>query len=417
MLNAVTTRIVEIEHGRLSGFTGNYDAYQKHRALLNEQQEAAFARQQRHIAKEERFIERFRYKNTKATQVQSRIKRLDKLERVDAPMSEQGTASFNLGEVVRSGAVVLDAQGLTMGFDDVPLYSDVTFQVTRGERVGIVGPNGSGKTTLLRQIAGHLEGLDGKAVLGHKVTLGYYDQHHEAMNPKADVFGEISATRPDMKPEEVRSFMGRFLFAGEDVFKPIPSLSGGELSRVALAKLILGGANLLLLDEPTNHLDIASREALEPALAEFAGTLVVVSHDRALIDRLVDKLIVIENGRTEMHLGNYSQYRERKGGGALAEVGAETDDVLKIRREKKKKPNKRKQDDRERRARRRELESVERDIAAMEETLADLESQFSQVDPADYETAQRLKNDYDGMKTDLTELYSEWETLADELAE
>lgn len=415
MLNAVTTRIVEVERGELRGFTGNYDAYMANKALQTEQQQKAFERQQEHVEKEERWINRFRYKASKASQVQSRIKRLDKLERVDAPDSEASAARFSLGEVVRSGTVVLEAKGLSKAYGDLRLYENVAFQVERGERVGIIGPNGAGKTTLLRHLAGELDACGGVVTLGHKVRLGFYDQHHEGMNPAGDVFSEIAQTRSDMTPVQIRTFLGRFLFTGQDVFKPIPALSGGERSRVAIAKLILEGANVLLLDEPTNHLDIASREALESALETFPGSIVMVSHDRALIDRLATKLIILEHGRTQVHLGNYSHYRWKRAETVSAEERKSTDEVLRIRRGKK--PARDKATQKERRKQRNQLEDLERDIAEIEEMITEIEGRFPTLDPADFEAGRQLTAEYDGLKKDLGEMYQEWERLAGELAE
>ena len=415
MLNAVTNRIVEVERGELRGFTGNYDAYMANKTLLQEQQQKAFDRQQDFVEKEERWINRFRYKASKASQVQSRIKRLDKLDRVDAPESESSAARFSLGEVVRSGAVVLEAKGLSKAYGELRLYENVSFQVERGERVGIIGPNGTGKTTLLRHLAGELDACSGSVTAGHKVRIGFYDQHHEGMNPAGDVFSEIGQTRPDMTPVQIRTFMGRFLFTGEDVFKPISALSGGERSRVAIAKLILEGANVLLLDEPTNHLDIASREALESALEEFPGSLVLVSHDRALIDRMVTKLVILEHGHTETHLGNYSHYRWKRADSAPQAGGKSTDAVLKIRRTKKTARDKASQQ--ARRKRRNRLEDLERDIAEVEELIDTIEGRFAALDPADFAATQELKAEYDGLKQDLSDMYEEWERLAEETFE
>ncbi|MBN2307619.1 MAG: ABC-F family ATP-binding cassette domain-containing protein [Candidatus Hydrogenedentes bacterium] len=424
LLNAAVRRVVEVERGALAGFTGTYDDYAGHKALLRQQQEEAFDRQQEFIAKEQRWIERFRYKSTKARQVQSRIKRLEKLERVDAPPPDASSARFSLGGVVRSGQVVLDASGLSKAYGDLCLYHDLDLQIERGERIGIVGPNGSGKTTLLRHLAGRLPDAAGVARPGHKVELGFYEQHHESVNAAVDVFTEIRNTRPDMLPEEVRSFMARFLFTGEDVFKPIAALSGGELSRVAIAKLILGGANVLLLDEPTNHLDIASREALEEALAAYPGTIILVTHDRALIDRLVTRLVVIENGAASVHLGNYADYvralqnRAAQASPAAPPEEAAANDIMRIRRrkaDKGKRPKDRERLNRQRK-RRQALEQLEEDIAALEETIVALEHQFPCLDPDDFERARTLKAEYEGMKGDLAEMYAEWERLADEMS-
>lgn len=415
-LAAVTERILELEHGSIQSYTGNYEDYARAKALQRDQQQRAFERQQEFIEKEEKWINRFRYKATKAAQAQSRLKRLDKLERVEAPARDAASVKFGLGQVVRSGERVLEAVGLSMAYGGLCLYKDLSFSIERGERVGVIGPNGAGKTTLLRQLAGRLPDAGGRVALGHKVTVGFYDQHHEDMDRNSDVFTEISRARPGLLPEQVRTFMGRFLFTGEDVFKPIRALSGGELSRVAIAKLILKGANLLLLDEPTNHLDIASREMLEEALGEYPGTIVMVSHDRALIDRLVNKLIIIERGAATVHLGNYSHYRWKRADETAEAAPRSTAEVLKIRREANKKPRDKKEQEKVRRKQRTQLEDLERDIAGVEEMIASIEVKFTTLNPADYEAARTLNEEYEGLKRDLGEMYREWERLAEELS-
>ncbi len=412
MLDAVAQTIVELERGVLHKFTGNYASYLEQKALLTEQQQAAYDRQKDHIRKEESWIKRFQYKATKAKQAQSRMKRLEKIERVESPKAEVRIARFSMGEVHRSGALVLEARGLGVSYDDLRLYKDVSFQVQRGERVGIIGPNGAGKTTLLRQIANKLGHGEGTITLGSKVKFGFYEQNHESMNPANDVLTEVHTARPAWKPEQIRTFLGSLLFTGDDAFKPVGSLSGGELSRVAMAKLILGDANLLLLDEPTNHLDIASREALEGALADYAGTLILVSHDRALIDRLVDKLVVIQNGACEVHLGNYSHYRWKQGTPAETKA-ANTDAVLKIRRDGPAKKDQ-KSHDRAQRQWRRKVEAVERDIEAKEAALQDRGARFAEVAPTDYVRLQELQAEHDALQAELRALYSTWETLSEE---
>jgi ATP-binding cassette subfamily F protein 3 len=339
MLNAVAERVIELERGEVRSYKGNYDGFVEAKALWIEQQQAAYERQQDHIRKQMVFIDRFRYKATKSRQVQSRLKQLDKLEVIENPVEDNSKAKFNLGEIVRSGALALEAKGLTMGYGDLPLYSNVSFTVERGERVGIIGPNGAGKSTLLRQIAGKIKGLAGEVTLGNKTVMAYYEQNHESVNPVADILSEVHSAKTEWKPEQVRTFLGRFLFTGDDVYKKIGTLSGGELSRVAMAKMILSGPNLIMLDEPTNHLDIVSREALEEAISEFPGSVIVISHDRTLIDRLVDKLIIIENGSGSVHLGNYSHYKWKRGESKAAEDAKKaTEDVLRIRRAESAKP-------------------------------------------------------------------------------
>ena len=417
MLNAVVEYVAEVERGSVYQHKGNYDAFQAHKQLLREQQQKAYERQQEYIAKEQTFINRFRYKATKASEVQSRIKRLEKLERIEPPLPEGSQAKFNLGEAVRSGQVVLRGEGLGMRYGALELYADLSFEVERGERLGIIGPNGCGKTTLMRQLAGRLEGGEGAVALGHKVRMGVYEQHHESFNPEQDVLSAVQESAPSMTPGAVRSFLGRFLFTGDDVFKPVRALSGGELARVALARLILSGANLLLLDEPTNHLDIASREALENALDAFPGTLVMVSHDRALIDRLVTKLLVMEDGPAVVYPGNYSQYRWKQAQGAQEEAAAARgkDDVMKVRRGQD--ADRKRSAGRDQRKRRKELEQLEQTIEAMEQEVAGYEQQFTDLDPADYETAQRLKEEYDALKARLEEAYEQWAGLTEEVAQ
>lgn len=409
MLNAVAHRIVEVERGQLFGFSGNYETYLAQKALQREQQEKAFKRQQEHIRKTEAWIDRFRYKSTKARQVQSRVKQLEKMERVDAPPPEADSASFDLGEVVQSGAVVLSARKLSMAYDGLTLYRGVSFEVCRGERVGVIGPNGSGKTTLLRQLAGRLPEGSGEVSAGHNVRMSFYEQNHEHLNPANDLLSEVLSARPDWRPEQIRSFLGKLLFTGDDVFKPVSALSGGELSRAAIAKLMLGDANVLFLDEPTNHLDIASREALENALADFPGSLVIASHDRALIDRLAGKLVIVENGQAAVHLGNYQHYRWKHQVEEPQEAKS-TGDVLKIRRGREIR-EKKKASQRERRRQQRQLDEVERDIESLETLLENYESRFAAIDPADYQEAQRLKDEYEGYKADLDALYAAWEEL------
>jgi ATP-binding cassette, subfamily F, member 3 len=411
MLDAVTERIVEVEFRGVRNYTGNYSAFKKAKTLHREQHEAEYRRQQEFIEKEESWINRFRYKATKAKQVQSRIKRLEKLELVDAPPPEHSAAKFGLGEVVRSGQSVLEARGLSMGYPGLQLYSDVDLTVERGERVGIIGPNGAGKTTILRHLAGRLNGGNGEVRVGHKVRIGWYDQQHEDLNTHREMLEDLEREFPNHGREALRSFMGRFLFRGDDVFKKISDLSGGERSRVAMAKLILGDSNLLMLDEPTNHLDIASREALEAALMEFPGTIVMVSHDRALIDKLADKLLIVSAGTAEVFLGNYSDYRWR-----AKEEDRSLEDEREVMRIRKETTRTRTIEDarpRDDAASRKRLKQVEARILELEEELTRFDQAFEEADPTDYERLAELTAERDEVEAALAREYEEWERLGD----
>ena len=420
MLNTVVKRTVDVERGQLTSYSGNYEFYIKQKALAREQHSKAYGRQQEFIEKEQRWIDRFRYKNTKARQVQSRIKRLDKLERIDKPSAEGTQANFRMDasgagtEVVRSGQLVIAAQDLAMAYGGLKLYERLSFNVGRGERIGIIGPNGSGKTTLLRHLAGLLEGGTGTVTLGHNMRMGFYEQHHESVNRANDMLNEIRDTRPDMKPGEIRSYLARFPFTGDEVFKSVATISGGELSRLAIAKLILKAPNLLLLDEPTNHLDTVSREALQSALTGFPGSIVMVSHDRELIDALADKLIVIEDGRAAFHLGNYTHYLWKTASEKPEEKTGPASETMKIRKQQYER-NKHRQ--RETRKRLNRLGGLERDIESIEELISETETQFASLDPADHERGRVLKEEYEGLQQDLKDMYEAWERLAEEMTE
>lgn len=412
MVNVLAQRVIEVERGEVFSFTGNYDGWLKEKTLRREQQQRAFARQDAFIQKEKAWIDRFRYKNTKARQAQNRLKRLERMEIVEAPPPEMDTASFQLGDVGRSGDIVLNAQNLAMGYDGNPLYRGLSFSLHRGERLGIIGPNGSGKTTLLRQLAGKHAGQGGTVWMGANVSMAFYDQHQEQLNPNTDLLGEMQAFRPEWSTQLVRSYLARFLFSGDDVFKPTTVLSGGERSRLALAKLIASNANLLVLDEPTNHLDMASREALEASLADYEGTLIVVSHDRTLIDKVAERLIIVQDGNARLFYGNFSDWRRKQ----AEELSGKAQSADKETSEKRQKTlesrEQKKAQERETRREQRRIEELENQIASCEAEIETLNSRFATLDPADFQTAQDLKNAYDSARERLNRLYEDWTALA-----
>ncbi|MFC1735004.1 ABC-F family ATP-binding cassette domain-containing protein [Candidatus Hydrogenedentota bacterium] len=310
MLNRITNKTVEVENHRTRGYKGNYNAYHELKVKEYEQLTKRARLQDTEIARMERFVERFRYKKRKAAQAQSRLKMLERIERIVIPGISTKRMRLPAQEVIRSGGLVLSISGLSMAYGENKLFTDLSFEVNRGDRVGIFGPNGCGKSTLLKIIAYRIRPASGTVDVGHKVVPGYYDQEQVTLHSDNTVLNEIWSMDREMTQTQVRSFLGRFLFSGDDIEKRAVDLSGGERSRLALAKLVLQEANLLLMDEPTNHLDIASRETIEDALEEFDGTSIIVSHDRELLDHLVNKVIVFSPEGARMHLGTYSECQE-----------------------------------------------------------------------------------------------------------
>ncbi len=424
-LNRMVDVIVELERGKLTSYDGNYDYYRTEKAERRERQAAAAARQDREIAEIEQFIERFRYKATKAKQVQSRVKMLEKIDRIDAPDSQLKTIEFRFPQPPRTGRMVAELRDVAKAYGDNVVYESLNFRMERGDKVALVGPNGAGKSTLLKMLAGTLAPDTGDIELGHKVEVAYFAQHAvDQLDPKSTVLHELWNVAPDEINTRIRGILGAFGFSGNDVEKQVSVLSGGEKSRLALAKLMLSPAGLLVMDEPTNHLDIGSRQTLEFALQTFEGAFVIVSHDRYFIDEVAERVVHVEDGETTSYLGDYSYYRwkrsEEEEGEAEAETADEADssgrmskkDLRRAAAELRKRMNE-------------EMGSLKKDLKVCEANVERLEAEFSDVetklaDPSTYDDPARatsLNKKHHELQKELEDAMERWEGLAEQMAE
>jgi len=416
-LDVTIGKIVEIWNKRLHTYLGNFDKYQAQKTQRREQLQAAYRNQRERIEQLEVFINRFRYQATKAKQVQSRIKELEKMERIELP-EEEKTIHFSFPQPKPSGRIVAEFNGVAKSYGEKQVFAGVSFMIERGDRIALVGVNGAGKSTLIKLLANDEPLTAGEFRLGHNVLADYFAQdQYKELDPEAHILDDLGEMSPRSTQTELRSLLGCFLFSADDVFKRIGVLSGGERNRYALLRMLLHPANFLLLDEPTNHLDLRAKDILLDALMKYTGTVVFVSHDRYFIDKLATRIFEVGDGRVEIYPGNYEDYLWRKQGGPEAQAPVPTlADVpgngnhpsAPADRSKRLNPIKRKQmEDR--------VHELEAAIARVEASIARCEAALQTFVSA--EETQRVNQELTDSRAGLQGLLAEWEELAQSLQE
>jgi ATP-binding cassette subfamily F protein 3 len=418
-LNALVTRIVELDRQQLSFYTGNYDDFVIQKEARRSQQLAAYKNQQRQIDKLQTFIDRFGAKSTKAAQAQSKRKELARIERIDAPENESASIRFRFPQPSRSGARVITLAHVTHAYGETKVYTDLNLEVERGQRTVLVGPNGAGKSTLLKLIAGVIPVQAGRRELGYNVELGYFSQHRvEMFDLSRAVLAEASDVSKPVPEQTVRSQLGAFLFSGDDVFKPVSVLSGGEKSRLALAKLLLDPPNFLVMDEPTTHLDMRSIEALISALSQYAGTLVFVSHDVHFIRSIATSVLHVQPGQIRFYPGSYDYFVEKAAADSnkVSNISSEAPPRSESNTRNQEKERKRleaearQQRSQKERELRSKLQQIEKRILELEERQQRLVVALQESNGSTSEQSLELKRVAD----ELGMLMPEWERLVEE---
>ncbi|NHN34246.1 ABC-F family ATP-binding cassette domain-containing protein [Paenibacillus agricola] len=435
-LDALVDAIYEIERTTSRRYTGNYSRYVDTKSAEHEIQLKQFEKQQGEIAKMEEFVQKNLVRASTTKRAQSRRKALDKMDRLDKPLGDLKRAHFSFEVEQATGKEVLNVQRVAVSYDErKPLISNVSFQLRRGDTAALIGPNGIGKSTLLKALMGQQAPSHGSIDWGANVRIGYYDQEQSGLNTTNTIMDEVWNEYPHMEEARIRKVLGSFLFSGEDVFKKISALSGGEKARVALAKLMLEKANVLILDEPTNHLDLYSREVLESALIDYEGTLLFISHDRYFLNKMAESMLELTRDGVTSFLGNYDDYVEKKqelaeieqqrlaleaaksrnsggggkgsaaGGGGATAAGADTSgggyESAKLAK-------------REDRARQRKLELLEQEIARLEEEISAMEADLAKPEIFnDYVRVQQTNEAIEASKSQLSGCYEQWEQLAE----
>lgn len=420
-LDHLANQIFELNFGKLTTFKGNYSQYVKERELMNNQQEAAYEKQQEKIKKEEEFIQKNLVRASTTKRAQSRRKALDKMERIKPPKHKQ-KVRINFTSDRPSGKEVLIAKDLTIGYPDKTMVSDIDFQVNKNDRVAIIGPNGIGKSTLLKTIMKKLEPKDGSIKYGASLDIGYYDQELQSLDPSKTVLDTIWDRHKTMPEKDVRSILASFLFTAEDIDKTVGQLSGGQKARLTLTVLSLEKDNFLLMDEPTNHLDIEAKEVLEQALDTYDGTLLFVSHDRYFINELANKIISVRDGHAKIYNGNYSYYLDEKAKQAAAVQEAEAEQTESTTSANQ---NKGKLSYQEQKARDSQKRKLERAVSEAEARIEKLEAEEQEIQTemanpdiaASFEKLGPLQEKLSAVQEQLDQANTDWENALEALDE
>jgi len=423
-LDQVSSTTWELSLGRLTAFKGNYSKYVAEKEIRMQVERAAYANQQAQIRQTMRFVQRFRAKSTKAKQVQSRMKQLSRLERIELADSEQ-EVSFHFPPAAASGRLALDIEALGKGYENKQVLDDVSFQLQRGDKMAVVGVNGAGKSTLMKILAGMIKPDRGKIQLGHNVKISYFGQHQaQELDSGFTALQTLAAVAGDMTVTEMRSLLGAFLFRGEEVDKKVQVLSGGEKSRLALAKMIVQPANLLILDEPTNHLDMSSQDVLQEAMGQYDGTIIIVSHNRHFVNRFINKVLEIKNGRATLYEGNIEDYIYKVKSLLDRPEASEKQDAVKGENEAEIPGKQRGKAARQEQAKMRQeknirLTPLKKEVAQAEEEIEKLEARKKELelrmaDPEFYQDQDKFaesNKEYSGLERKLERLYQRWEEV------
>ena len=424
-LNRIVTKVIDLDHGELRMYMGNYKAYSEKKQQIRDAKIKEYLNQQQTIKHQEQVIEKLKSFNREKSikRAESREKMLEKMDRIEKPLEDSDGMHFSLEPSVVSGNDVLKVEHLSKRFDDQVLFTDVSFEISRGEHVAVIGDNGTGKTTLLKIINQVTDANEGSFVLGSNVDIGYYDQEHHVLHPDKTIFEEISDDYPNLNNTKIRNTLAAFQFTGDDVYKLIRELSGGERGRVSLAKLMLSKSNFLILDEPTNHLDIQSKEILEEALNQYTGTVLYVSHDRYFINQTAHRILELTNQTFVNYIGNYDYYLEKKetmtanllsssaGSGSVSKettVSEKEDSASKLSWQEQKEQQALE------RKRKNQLEKTEARISELETRDQEIdESMLLEEVYSNSVKCQELSKEKAAIAEELEELYLQWEELAE----